>query len=386
MEQVARGVSQTNPRALGALIVEHFLNDGLANFLPGVLPVLAVDRHVPMALIGVLMTALIFGQSFQPLSGWWADRVGGKIFVTGGLFLTTLGAVLMGLFHSMGAMVAVLFLIGVGNTLFHPQALTAARRVGARKEGLSMSIFLVGGELGRGLGPLAAGLLVAVFGIKGLIWLGVPYVMTAPWTIPTTPKLPPKSRNRAKIHWKQHRGPTAALIGFTTLRAAATYGIITLAPIAWRAHGGSIAASASLVTVMIGVGVIGNLLGGTVSDRWGRRRVLWITTILAGVFLAGFGVARGFWEWPVLAFLGMALFGSGPVTTLLAQDIFVENPALGSGIAVGLGNGIGAILMTPLIAMAGPWGTTSVVWILAALVFSTLPLISLMHPSGVKAA
>ena len=380
MQKAAQGAWHANPKALSALIVEHFLNDGVANFLPGVLPVLAVDQHVPLALIGVLMTALIFGQSFQPLAGWWADRVGGKLFITGGVFLTTLGAVLMGLFHSVVLMVMFLFLIGVGNTLFHPQALTAARTVGARREGISMSIFLVGGELGRGLGPLAAGLLVAGFGIKGLVWLAVPYLVTAPWAIPNTPRLEPRKRRTAKIHWKEHRTPTLALIGFTTLRAAATYGIITLAPIAWRARGGSIAASASLVSVMIGVGVIGNLLGGTVSDRWGRRRVLWLTTLLAGVFLAGFGVARGFWEWPLLALLGMALFGSGPVTTLLAQDIFVENPALGSGIAVGLGNGVGAILMTPLIAMAGPWGTTHVVWILAALVFLTLPLITLMHP------
>lgn len=380
MEEAASVPRKSSPRALSALIVEHFLNDGMANFLPGVLPVLAVDEHVPMTLIGVLMTALIFGQSFQPLAGWWADRVGGKFFVTGGLFLTTLGAVLMGLFHSILWMVLLLFLIGVGNTLFHPQALTAARRVGARREGLSMSVFLVGGELGRGLGPLAAGLLVATFGMKGLVWLAVPYLITAPWTIPTTPGLEPRHRRMAKIHWKEHMAPTLGLVGFTTLRATATYGIITLAPIAWRARGGSIAASASLVSVMIGIGVIGNLLGGTFSDRWGRRHVLWMTTILSGIFLFGFSFAEGFWQWPLLALLGMALFGSGPVTTLLAQDIFKENPALGSGIAVGFGNGIGALLMTPLIALAGPWGTTHVVWILSALVLLTLPLIVVMHP------
>lgn len=243
-----------------------------------------------------------------------------------------------------------------------------------------MSVFLVGGELGRGLGPLAAGLLVSAFGMKGLVWFAIPYLITAPWTIPMTPRLEPRNRRTAKIQWGKHVGPTLGLVGFTTLRATATYGIITLAPIAWRARGGSIAASASLVSVMIGIGVIGNLMGGTISDRWGRRQVLWLTTILAGVFLLGFSVAEGFWQWPLLALLGMALFGSGPVTTLLAQDIFKENPALGSGIAVGFGNGIGALLMTPLIAMAGPWGTTHVVWILSAMVFLTLPLIAVMHP------
>ncbi len=367
---------------LSVLIWQHFLNDGLANYLPGILPALAVDRHVPLPLIGVLMTALILGQSLQPLTGWWADRLGGRKFILGGLLLTTLGTVLVGLSHSLVMMGLWLLMTGIGNTLFHPQALTAARTLGLGREGFFMSTFLVGGELGRGLGPLAAGFLVASFGMRGIMWLAVPYVLTLPWMIKATPQMVPRKRSRTPLRWRQHLRPATALVVFSTARSVATYGVITLAPIMWHEHGGSLVGSASLVTVMVGLGVAGNLAGGMASDRIGRGRVLRLTTMGAVLFLGIFGVTNGIWEWPVLALLGMALFGSGPTTMLIGQDIFSENPALGSGIALGLANGLGALLVIPIAAIAGQWGDRDIMWLLALLLLTTLPTVAMMPSSA----
>lgn len=56
----------------------HFLNDGSANYLPGVLPAVLLALHEKTALAGSVMAALLVGQTLQVPSGWWADRVGGR--------------------------------------------------------------------------------------------------------------------------------------------------------------------------------------------------------------------------------------------------------------------------------------------------------------------
>ncbi len=69
-------------------------------------------------------------------------------------------------------------------------------------------------------------------------------------------------------------------------------------------------------------------------------------------------LAHGFAFWPILGLLGIALFSTSPVTSLIGQDIFKENPGLGSGVALGLGNGVGALLLLPVGYAASRVGLT----------------------------
>jgi len=67
---------------------------------------------------------------------------------------------------------------------------------------------------------------------------------------------------------------------------------------------------------------------------------------------------------------------------LIGQDIFSENPALGSGIALGLANGLGALLVIPIAAIAGQWGDRDIMWLLALLLLTTLPMVAMMPSSA----
>ncbi len=77
--------------------------------------------------------------------------------------------------------------------------------------------------------------------------------------------------------------------------------------------------------------------------------------------------ASGPWLWVVLAALGIGVFSTGPITILLGQDIFTENPSLGSGIALGLGNGLGALALLPLSYLAQSAGLGAGLWAVVAL-------------------
>ncbi len=368
--------STNGPRQIiGWLSWTHFLNDGIVNYLPGILPFMLAERHVPETLAGGFMTALLLAQGLQPLSGWLADRMGGRVMVLGGVALSTISAALVGWAHPIWLLILLLIFTGIGNTAFHPQALSITRRnVGAR-QGAVMSVFLVGGEIGRSLGPLAAGLIVHSLGLPWLWLLAMPLLVTYPFVLKVIPPAEKKPRQNAAIAFNRHLKPGLSLLCYAVVRSATTYEMATLAPILWHQHGGSLVTGSALVTVLIGVGIVGNIIGGTLNDRFGKGTVLVGTSILAIVSLIGFATLSGFWIWPSLGVMGIALFGSSSTTMLIGQDIFSENPGLGSGVALGLANGLGAIMVIPLTYIAGHFSSQVTVGILALLTLITIPAI-----------
>ncbi len=337
-----------HPTALGSLIWGHLVNDALANYLPGILPLIALQRHVPLFLLSSLMTILMFGQMLQPLSGLLADRIGGRALALGGPALSAIGVVLVSVSPSYEGMALGLLLSSIGTTLFHPQAIASARRLAGAQVGLSMSFFLVGGEFGRAIGPLVATLLAGAVGLDHLWLVGLSVVVTWPWLLRVVPKLPPRPAASAPVDFRAHFWPAMSLGTFTGLRAGAILTVVTLIPLLWQREGGSAVLGASLVTTMIGIGIVGNLTGGVIRDRVGSGAVLWGSSATGTVLMVALAFARGIAFWPILALLGIALFSTSPVTALIGQDIFKENPALGSGIALGMGNGLGALLVLPI--------------------------------------
>ncbi|MCL5116259.1 MAG: MFS transporter [Firmicutes bacterium] len=377
---MAVAASPSEPRRSPAQVISwlswtHFLNDGIANYLPGILPFILSERHVPAALAGTFMTALLLAQGLQPLSGWIADRVGGRIMVLGGVGLSTLSAALLGWAHPVWLVLALLLFTGIGNTAFHPQALSITRAHVGNRQGTVMAIFLVGGEIGRSLGPLAAGLVVHHWGLAWLWLLALPLIVTYPWVLKVVPPQPSRTASRAPLAINRHIKPASALLAYSLVRSATIYEIVTLAPIMWHQEGGSLVTGAALVTVLIGVGIVGNLLGGALNDRMGKRVVLLGTSGLGLLTLIGFALLHGFWIWPVLGVMGIALFGASSTTMLIGQDIFSENPALGSGVALGLANGLGAVMVIPLTYIAANSSDRVAIWILIALTILTVPAV-----------
>src|SRR5699024_9124189 len=169
------GSSSRNVRGrLFGLSWAHLLNDGASNYLPGVLPAVLATLGEPVSMAGELVTAMTIGQALQPVTARIADLLGGRSLVVLTLLLTTDRGGLVGVARSTWMMVALLVLIGVGNSFFHPQALAGVRSMLAGKQGLLTSVFLVGGELGRGLWPTAASLVVDHLGLASLWILAIP--------------------------------------------------------------------------------------------------------------------------------------------------------------------------------------------------------------------
>lgn len=323
----------------------HLLNDGASNYLPGVLPAVLATLGQPVQMAGVLVTSLTIGQALQPLTGRLADRLGGRSLVILGLLMTSIGGGLIGVARSTWLLIILLVLVGVGNAFFHPQALAGVRSMLEGRQGLLTSVFLVGGEIGRGLWPTAASLIVTHAGLVNLWIIAVPGIITAPFLLRAMPALPSKKQNGHAIRMSEHARPMALLIGYQGVRTLSIYSFVTFIPILWSQRGGSLVVGASIITTMTTVGVIGNLWGGHLTDRFGTRLVLIVSAVAGAVLIVPSAYLTGPWAWVAAAVLGIAFFLTGSTTVLLGQDMFPENRSMGSGIALGFANGVGALLV-----------------------------------------
>ncbi len=361
-------------RRLLGLSWAHLLNDGAANYLPGVLPAVLVSLHQPVRMAGVLIAALTIGQALQPLTGWLADRLGGRALVVSGLMVSSVGGGLFGVAHSTWMLVALLLLVGIGNAFFHPQALAGVRSLLHGRQGLLTSAFLVGGELGRGIWPTAASLVVAHLGL-GYLWLvGLPGLATVPLLARVAPRLEARPGPRQPVHWRRHTRPMAVLMTYQSIRALAIYALATFIPILWHLHGGSLVSGASIITVMLVVGVLGNLYGGHLADQIGRLSVLVASSVATAALIIPVIYLHGVWIWITAAPLGVTLFLTASSTILIGQDIFPENRSMGSGMALGLANGIGALLVLAIGQTVSNSDLTTPLWVIAALTAATAPL------------
>lgn len=384
MDAAASSQTPDNARArLTGLSWSHFINDGAANYLPGVLPAILIQLNLSVALAGTIMAALLIGQGFQPLFGLLADRVGGRMLTVLGLLGSSLGGALLGLVASVPWLIIVLVLIGVSNAMFHPQALAGVRKLAGARRGLAMSVFLVGGEIGRGVWPVLAGALVTSGGRFWLCALALPGLLTLPLLLRSAPALPARRTDAQPIAWAQHAKPLALLVTFCALRAFVMFSLITLMPLIWAAQGGSLTAGASLITVVLVVGIVGNLGGGWLSDKVGSRVILVVSLLATAILTTVFMATSGPWLWLIGGALGIVLFATLPLTILIAQDTLPENPSFGAGMALGLANALGAIGVIAIGPVAAAFGAAAALWmaVAAALAAAVIAFVVPVHRS-----
>ena len=56
-------------------------------------------------------------------------------------------------------------LIGIGSSIFHPEATRMARYAAGKRQGLAQGIFQVGGQTGGALGPVFAAFIIVPWGL-----------------------------------------------------------------------------------------------------------------------------------------------------------------------------------------------------------------------------
>jgi len=349
----------------------HFTIDSYSSFFSPLLPLLVAKLHLNLTLVGTLVAFSALSSSFaQPLFGWLADRVHRPWFVAFGPLVAAVFLSSIGLAPSYGALVALLMLGGIGVAAFHPQAAVLASDLSPRR-GIAMSFFVTGGTLGFAFGPLFAVSVVGRFGLDHTWVAAIPGLLVSTLLLAWFARIAPKRRHAGALptlsELRPVLKPLSLLYFVVVFRSAVSYGFMTFLPLRLHQHGFAVATGGWILTAYLGLGACGGFLGGWLADRWGGRRVV------VASFLGATPLYFAFLYLPDVPGLVALILGSFvlqaslPVNVVLGQELSPRHSSTISSLLMGAAWGVGALLISPIGALADHFGLTAALTALACM-------------------
>ena len=334
----------------------HFTNDLYAAFLSPLLPLVVTKFGLSLALAGLTGTVFNTTAAFtQPFFGVAADRINRPLFTILGPLMTVVGMGLVGLAPSYPVMLAILFVTGVGTASFHPQTFALAGSASGPRRGAGLSVFVAGGELGYALGPLYVAAIVGTLGLQGTVAAALPGLIACLvlWRLASsweTVRHSPPGALSGEL--RQHGRHLALIWLISAIRSIITISFILFLPLLLRERGQSLVLGATAVFLFGGIGTVGGLTGGLLSDLIGRRAVLAISLILSAPLLWVFISRQSGWGFLALALGGMAMYLSAPINVAMAQEIMPRRSSLVSSLVTGMAWGMAGLSLTLIGAIA----------------------------------
>ncbi len=370
------------------LALGHFINDLYPAFLPPLLPLLVEKFQLTFTRAGVLATVLSFSASLtQPLFGYLADRLGGRTLILLGPLVCGVSLSFIGAVHHYRLLVFLLIVGGMGGAAFHPEAAAMAASLSGGKRTLGMSIFMLGGNAGYGLGPFLILLVVSNLGLNwsflsclpalGLVWLLYRYA-------PRGEKLvAPSSASLPAVGQPAHRrlSKFGLLLGVVVLRVTAVLSLTTFLPTLQKLRGFSLLAAGSSFTVFMVCGALGGLIGGILADRVGRKKMIIASSALVLPAFLAFLVWKGPASFMILSLLGFLFFLSESACIVLAQEMAPGKARTVSGIIMGMAWGLAGFGVLGTGALADALGIEGAMGFLLLLPAGSL-LFSLFLPGA----
>lgn len=159
---------------LFAISFAHLLNDMMQSIIPSIYPIIKDQYGFTFAQIG--MITLVFQMTsslLQPLVGRVADRHPMPYALSAGMVFTFIGIILLSIANQFAFIMVAVGIIGMGSSIFHPEASRIAQLAGGGKKGLAQSIFQVGGNGGSAIGPLLAAIIIIPYGQHSIVWFAI---------------------------------------------------------------------------------------------------------------------------------------------------------------------------------------------------------------------
>ncbi len=349
----------------------HALTHTVELTYPALLSRIEDDFGVRAVILGAIASifAWAFGGSAIP-AGFLTDRLGSRRVLFYAFAGATVSLVLVGLSPNEWFLAGTLALLGFCIGLYHPAGLSLMAQ-GVRQRGLALGFHGVAGNVGQALAPaVAVGLAIAVdWRLAFFVLAGVAAVMAVVLSITTLPlrgeaevlvagNESPKLGGGASAQTGGHPPASGGKPGEPETRPAVgllvplllVYAAFVLSGIVYR---GAITflpqhmeelvnedLGGAFVTVALLMGAVGQLLGGTLSQRVRLERLAPVMAALAVPALVLTGVVSGAWLVVIASVFVFFYFANQPVFTGLIAD-YAPAGAVGRSYGVSFFAGFG---------------------------------------------
>jgi FSR family fosmidomycin resistance protein-like MFS transporter len=321
----------------GVLLVSfcHFIHDVYSSFLSPLLPLLIEKFSLSLARAGFLATMLQLPALLNPFIGIWADRISVRWFIILAPSLTAVPMCLIGIAPNYGVLLLLLFFAGISVALFHVPSPVMVAKLSGDYKGRGMAFFMTGGELARTIGPLVAVAGVSLLGLEGFYPVMVFGLAASCWLYlkfkDVNIRRDSKQKVSVKETWKEVGHIMRPLIGILCSRAFMHASVTAFLPTFIASRTGNLWLAGISLTLVEGAGVAGVLAAGSLSDKFGRKRMLFISLVSAPLMLLGFIWMDGWCRYVMLILTGMTLFSTTPVMLAMVQENSSSGPAAANG-------------------------------------------------------
>jgi MFS transporter, FSR family, fosmidomycin resistance protein len=338
----------------------HLLNDMMQSLVPALYPILKVSHGLSFAQVGLITLAFQCTASMlQPLVGFYTDRHPQPYALPIGIGFTLVGLLLMSRAASYPVILLAAALIGMGSSVFHPEASRVARMAAGGRYGLAQSLFQAGGNIGSASGPLLAAFVVVPHGQSSIAWFAGAALVAmvvlrevGGWAAGHRGPVPSASRGRAGV-----APPRAGTLPRRqVVVAVAVLVALLFSKNVYSASLGSYftlylidtfqvpvqTAQIYLFAFLAGI-VAGTIAGGSVGDRFGRIPVMWFSILGAFPFALILPHANLFWTGVLAVLIAMIMASAFSAILVYAQELLPGRVGLAAGMFYGFSFGLGGL-------------------------------------------
>ncbi|MEV8071041.1 MULTISPECIES: MFS transporter [unclassified Streptomyces] len=346
----------------------HAVDDFYQGLVPAAVPYFVLERHFSYVEASGLALAATLGSALPQVPvGLLADRYRLRWMAPLGIGLAGVGAGLSGLAPAYPLVFALLLLAGVGIAMFHPPAGRDARRA-AGGSATAMSYFAAGGSVGFFVGPALVTPALDTLGIGATALFIPPAVLMGFVLLRHHDRVSGRTAGKIQRHGPDQPWRFAALTSVEIVRSTISTGLNTFISLYWIRHlGAGSGLGGVALTLELGGGVLGTLLGGRLADRIGMVRTVQIgNAAMLPALLSLLACDDPYAALPAALLVGLVSNIPFAVLVKLGQDYLPSRPGTAAGVTLGLALSAGGLFMPLLGIVATHHGPRGALAVLAA--------------------
>ena len=380
-------LEQTVFPILFALSLSHLLNDTIQSLIPAIYPLLKHTYQLSFSQIGLItLTFQLAASLLQPFVGLYTDKKPQPYSLAIGMSFTLVGLITLSLSNHYYVVLIAVALIGIGSSVFHPEASRMAHAASGGRRGLAQSVFQLGGNAGSSIGPLLAAWIIVPHGQFSIIWFSAIALLAimilsyvGNWYKGYLIKLSEKRKSGA-VSQGADIPKNKVILAVVILLVLIFSKYFYMASISSyftfyliQKFGVSVQSSQLYLFVFLFSVALGTLAGGPIGDKIGRKYVIWASILGTAPFALLLPHANLFWTGVLIVPIGMILASAFSAILVYAQELIPGKVGLVSGLFFGFAFGMGGIGSALLGKLADH---TSISYVFSICAF--LPLIGLL--------
>ena len=350
--------TQTYLLLLLILSTSHFLNDLMQSLIPASYPLLKAKYSLDFIQIGLIsLTFQVAGASLQPVVGMITDKNAAPYSPVVGMIFTFSGLVSLAFAQNYQIILISVVLIGIGSSIFHPEATRMARYAAGNRQGLAQGIFQVGGQAGGSLGPICAAIILVPWGLSSLSIFAILALLAMILLVWIGSKQREISLEFSKNQEKLRNN--TKLIVFSPLKISICLSILIFLIFTKNFYsesfrsfytfylidhfGLSIQASQLMLFIFLFSAAIGVLIGGIIGDKIGRYWIIMISVLGPLPLTIILPYADLFWTGVLTILINLVMASAFASILIYAIDLLPNRIGLIGGLFYGLNFGLGGI-------------------------------------------